>query len=920
MLTITALSARGQSASGADVLRYLIESEVQLPGRAAAYYLGGSDGQASDTEAPAVAGVNTSRWLGAGASALQLDRAAVTSDIMGQLAGGFAPDGTALCQNAGEPAQWIPMLDAAGEPLLDAAGKERGRWTGGHRVGLDLTFSADKTLSLAFALGDDDERLRIVAAHRKSVDAAMDYLARQVETRRGKGGLDVQGVRGLVASGHTHMGSRNLDPQLHEHVLVYAIAQGQDGAWGTFDPAMLYTHQRTAGALYRAAMAHEMQRLGYRVEVEVERDERGDATGEVWTHIAGIDPALADAFSSRRAEIEAHMRDTGSSAEEASLATRARKEEPPFDELQAMWRQSLDSLRVRGEIPVPQSADLKHGHEDQLRSVADADLLREVQDQTAVLTREAVLERVALAQAGRMNASAIERECDRLLRSNLLAEVEPERQPDSEQRLGTPSRRYTATRWVMREHLAREDAVLHSAMARRDDVQVRVPLNEAIASIVRIEANTGRALSDEQRAAVRHVTVDTGGLAVLVGRAGTGKTTSMRGAVAAWQDHGMQVIGCSTGWDAAHKLRDEAGIESHAIAALLRDEKLSLHNTVLIVDEAGMVATRDLAALQQRVDQAGGKLVLVGDEHQLQAIGAGGLFGALARQNGHATLTEIRRQQQAADRETAGAFYGNADLEEAAGARIVASQREATHDGAQILERLEQHGQVHAHGTRAEAIAAMVTAYRADAAPESEKLLLGSTRHDVAVLNAAVRTEKRARGELQGDALNLPTPEGAVELQIGDRVRFTRRDRAVDVYNGTRGVVHHVDAEHGKVHLAIPREGQADRLLVLDVNDTHHLMHAYASTVHRAQGQTVSSVWQLASAGMLDRQSALVGFTRQRERYALHGADLDLERIASKIGRDRRAWSAREAGVRHEPTPPPPARDPARERTPEIDR
>ena len=883
MLTVTALSARGKSSSGADVLAYL---------QAAEYYLGTDGVQRA-----------TSRWLGRGSTALGLHPdAAVGIDTMTALSQGFAPDGTTpLCRNAGVADQWTPYLGADGQALLDATGRPRGRNMGGHRVGFDLTFSASKSISLVMALAPAAERERIIAAHRDAVRAALAYIEGQVETRRGAQGREVQGVRGLVVSGHTHFASRDLDPQLHEHCLVYGVAQAADGSWGTFDAEALYRHQRAAGAIYRAELAHAMQRLGYHIHVEVERDARGEATGEVWTQIAGIDRALIEVFSQRRAAILERMRATGETAQEATLRTRQAKDEPPLPELHALWTQSLAQLRREGVIPVPESIEaLQRDGRDDLRSVSDLDILREVQDRTAILTREAVLERVALARSGRMTAQEILADTNRILaRHDLLVEVAPERLPDATPADAVPGQRYIAARYVTREHLALEDQVLTSARARRDDPTVRIDPLRAAGVVARVEQQQGWALSAEQHHAVRHLTADTGGLAILAGRAGAGKTSTLRAATAVWQEQGREVLGTAVGWAAATKLQEEAGISSRSLAAMLgeieRGDRTLSARSVVLLDEAGMVGTRPLAALQKAIDQAGGKLVLVGDEMQLQSIEAGGLFGTLARTEGHASLTAIRRQRDMADRNTAQLFYRGVDEEERSGRRQVLTQGQAREQGGAILERLMQRGQVHAHETRPEAIAAITRAYCAHPAAEADKLILAGTRADTRALNEAVRVAKRDAGELAGPEARIVTEaDGVVTLQAGDRIRWTQKDKALGVINGTHGRVEAIDPDRCTVHVRV--EGE-NRVLSLDSRAQHPLTHGYASTVHRAQGQGKEVVWQLAHPGMADQQSSLVGFTRAVARYELHGADLDLERIEMRLGLDRRSWSAREAGV-----------------------
>ena len=902
MLTITPLSARGQSAQGADVLRYLVESEIAAREDAAstAYYAGKQDsGESPDFVA------NASRWLGSGAADLGLlPDGRVDVQIMTHLSRGYAPDGTTpLCQNAGEDQDWRGYTGADGQPLLDAEGRPRGRWVGGHRVGFDLTFSADKTVSVTFALADDAERQRIVQAHRAAVGAAMEYLEAQTETRRGKGGADYQGAR-LVASGHTHLGNRNFEPQLHEHVLLYNVTRGADGTWGTPEAEMLFAHQRAAGALYRAQLAHEMQRLGYGIEVEQERDAHGDPTGEVWTRVAGIDPQLAESLSSRRAEIEERMRTTGETAQEATLATRAEKEEPPYRELSAMWRDQIAALRSQG-IAVPRdTAEIKTRGADVLRTVPDAEVLRETQQGDAVWSRHALLERVALAQAGRLDASGIQAETDRLLRDASVAECEPERMPErTREQDGNASRRYTAPRYTTREHLAHEDAVLLSATERSSDSHVRLDPERVADSVAAVEKKQGWNLSDEQREVVRWVCHDTGGLALVEGRAGTGKTASSRAWIQAFRDQGREVLGCAVGWDAARKLQTESGIESRSLAATLREiDRGKLHldaHSVVVLDEAGMVGTTDLHALQRRVDRAGGKLVLVGDEQQLQSIEAGGLFGALSRTVGSRALTEIRRQHHAEDRTTVHEFYAAADREAETGARQVLDRFQAKERGATILDRLEQRGQISRWETRPKAVAALVADYRADAQAEPDKLILAGTRADCRALNEAVRTAKREAGEIVGDEARLTTADdGVVPVAVGDRVRFTRRDQALDVINGTYGQVLAVDGTGDEPRTVRIRLDQDAREVTLHDDVEQHLVHAYASTVHRAQGQGRESVYQLIHPGMADAQSSLVAFTRAQERFRAYGADLDLERIESRLGLDRRAWAAREAGVR----------------------
>ena len=252
MLTVTELNQAGKNASGHAMLDYLKQTE----------YYKDKDGNS----------VSASRWLGKGAASLQLS-GAVNHDAMDQLAQGYGPRGEALCRNAGTD----------------------------HRVGYDCTFSADKSVSVLFAAATAQERESILAAHRNAVTEAVGYLERQSTTRRGAGGAVEVKVDGLVASGFTHFASRDLDPQLHEHVLIYNVALGEDGQWGTWNTDLLCEHQRATGALYRAGLARNLRDIGFGVEKQIERDADNRETGQVYFGVVGVDESVQQAFSQRRA-------------------------------------------------------------------------------------------------------------------------------------------------------------------------------------------------------------------------------------------------------------------------------------------------------------------------------------------------------------------------------------------------------------------------------------------------------------------------------------------------------------------------------------------------------------------------------------------------------------------------------------------
>jgi conjugative relaxase-like TrwC/TraI family protein len=268
------------------------------------YYLGGP-------EAPGV-------WAGAGAAALRLS-------------GGV--EGVQLaCVLAGEH-------PATGAPL--------GRVLAARRPGFDLTFSARKSVSVLFGIGDDGLRAVLQDAHDGAVGDALGYMEREAAaTRRGPGGVHVIAGNGLVAAAFRHRTSRAGDPQLHTHVLVANLTLGADGQWSTLDGGRIYGHAKTAGYLYEARMRSLLT-----AELGVEWAPVRNGIAE----IAGVPSAVLRAFSRRRAEIEAELERRGASsaaaAEVATLSTRRGKDYCVTPEqLVPEWRQRGAQLGLTPEI------------------------------------------------------------------------------------------------------------------------------------------------------------------------------------------------------------------------------------------------------------------------------------------------------------------------------------------------------------------------------------------------------------------------------------------------------------------------------------------------------------------------------------------------------------------------------------------
>jgi Ti-type conjugative transfer relaxase TraA len=445
-------------------------------------------------------------------------------------------------------------------------------------------------------------------------------------------------------------------------------------------------------------------------------------------------------------------------------------------------------------------------------------------------------------------------------------------------------------RFTTREMLDTEQRMERAAGALADRDGHRV-LQAAGWRAAKAAERNGVTLEEEQRAAFRHVTSGPD-LSLVVGYAGSGKSTMLGEARAAWEAEGYQVRGLALSGIAAEGLEKGAGIASRTIASLEyawkaeRDPLTS--KDVLVIDEAGMIGSRQMERVLSAARAAGTKVVLIGDPEQLQAIEAGAAFRALAERHGAAEITTVRRQHEPWQRD--------------------ATRELATGRTEQALERYAAAGMVIAADTRAEARVALVAGW--DAArrerPDESRVILAYTRDDVRDLNELARAQLRAAGELRTPDQVVKTERGARAFAAGDRIMFQRNERGlggdgrgrdgVAVKNGTLGTV--LEVASGGERLTVRLDGPggsggpekgSGREVTFYTRDYAHIDHGYAATVHKAQGVTVDRVHVLATPHM-DRHAAYVGLTRHRGGVELHYAREDFAdqaRLSRVLSRER---------------------------------
>ena len=878
MITIQALTARGNNARGDAVLDYLLDTE-----RLTAYYLGeaGMEEQAL-------------RWRGKGAEALGLD-GEPTREQMQQLARGFAPDGTALCRNAGAEAQRMVKRDRDGEVVLGANGKPVEQWRGGHRVGFDLTCSAPKSVSVLMALAEVEERGRIVAAHRRAVDATLAYVEGLVETRRGKGGRDVLPVEGLVVTACDHLANRNTDPQLHTHCLAYGVALGSDGQWATFDPIEMFEHQRAADAIYKAHLAQGLRELGYGLAQTMVCNLDGQDSGVRNWEVAGIEEATIRHFSSRDAEIRAAMAQ-GMSHHVAWRTTRKHKDEPSPDEMFAHWRELL--LQLGQSVDVEALKTLRDTHAPPR---SDEEILRRLHEHEAIVEDKDLLVAVSQAHAG-VGPEQLDTDVARLKASMCEIAPPPIAAADRGDHL---ARRHSRSRWSATWMVDWEQEVQRRADARREERAQHVPSDLLDTVIADYQSEKGFVLSGEQRAAIRHLCCDSGGHAVLAGVAGAGKTTVAELYKRAFEANGLRLLGACVSTRAAQKLEAESGIASLSLAMLLKRIEVGTvvldDKCVVVLDEAGMVHTEQVRQLMRNVDGAGAKLVCQGDMKQLQPIGAGSGMALLSERLGQSELTEVRRQKRVEDRDLAMLFYdrdafGRAMLGCAADPK---SRAQAQAKSQQIWQQLKDGNKIDAWDTRQQAMDALVLDWFDSEYGIDSRLVLVHTHEDGQAIAQGLRSGLRDRGLLEGEEFMVIGRQGGRALQLplarGDRVRITENAAALGLTNGDLAEVVAIRANDGGHDLRFRVQARGDReafTVAIRTQAFNHFNQGYADTIHKSQGQGQPAVFHYVNPQQTDNQTMLVAFTRMTHHYRLYGAEDDLDLAKMKLGLDKTKQNA----------------------------
>jgi conjugative relaxase-like TrwC/TraI family protein len=806
-------------------------------------------------------------WSGRGAGSLGL-KGQVSREHLVALLAGHAP--------------------ASGQPLVHGRAS---RGDAARLPGYDVTLRAPKSVSLLWALTTEDGvRAQVQEAHDAAVQATLTQLEHvAAEARRGRNGTVRMPTTGFIAAAFRHRTSRAGDPVLHTHVVIPNVVMGIDGRWSAPNGTMLYANAKSSGYVYQALLRGELtRRLGVvwgpvhngaadlvgtsaevlrafsrrRVEIEERRDAIATRARGSHRHDGTTTTVTTEQVAAERA---AQLRSSGATAQLAALETR-RAKDPHIDMHAAVveWREraarlGYDDSARRAQMgvqdPTPMNASISEELAARLVGESASESEHLCNRASTWSRRDALMGWCAQLNQGAASLDQLDTLVDSFLRGHpavLRAEGQPGLRPGDGIRLangGFVPARGDLVRFTTRRMRAVEERLVAAAAAREEDL-LAVADTELANAAIRAHASTaGFPLTPGQEAMVVGITTSGRGVEVVVGHAGSGKTTALSVAHSIWASGGRQIRGAAKAAAAARHLELSTGIPSQTLDSLLLDvrrgDRPLGRGDVLILDEAATTETVLLAELLAHGRSEGWKVVLVGDDEQLAEIDAGGGFRGLRQRLGAHVLSDNVRQHQPWER------------------RAIDLVRRG--EAVEALAMYIDNRCVAIADTRGVACRLMVSRWWQRRADGGSELLQAHRNSDVRAINRLAHDRRVAAAEVGDDAVGF-----GVDIGVGDRVLTRLPARPLGVINGMRGVVMQLDTTPGRESVTLKLDNGGTRWLNAEYLRCHTadglpaLDLAYATTIHRNQGITAQRSQVLIDRA-LTGDAAYVALSRGRD-------------------------------------------------------
>ena len=767
-----------------------------------------------------------------------------------------------------------------GEQLVDQrAGEQR-------RPGYDITQSAPKAVSMLWSQASPELRKKIEAALLASAKAGIDTLNKYAaQTVSGAGGKDRIGCHYAAALYMDFTGrpveqpdgSQKIDPQLHVHCVLPNMTLCEDGKYRAIEGSIIMKAQTLVAAASGARLAEELQKLGF----ESEHREAGGFG------IKGVSEEVCDKFSNRSKQVAENRRVLGiegpatrGEMQAAKMDGRAHHSLATKDEIEADWKERAEAVDFTPEVvqQLYEEAQARAESPEKPALPTEDDVL-EVFD--ALLETESVMSDAKLRAAclkqfvGRGSLEDLTALIDDTIAKKAveLGEDGPYKMISSQAQIDI------------------ENQMVDIAVNTTRKIAFRPEIVDAVIEKFKAEKIAeGKPMSDQQEAAVRFLATDPDAVVAMVGRAGAGKSYTVACLQAIASESGFESTGVALSWAAARNLASEGKMSNAAaiadMAQQLKTGRLKLHDkSMIVIDEAGIVGSRDMHTILTAAKKAGALVVLAGDPLQITSVQAGGALRAIIAEKQHAgktpfaELTEVRRQRQKWDAD-AGLALAAGDAQKALNAHIRNGRQD--YDGKDL-------GRIKLSETRDEMIGEVFDQYikdRFDGTGKSQ-LVIAQTNADVDNLNRQIHDELKARGVIGEDVQVTGGKDRdkpvQMMLSVGDEIQFRTKSEymtadngeSVRVFNRTRAKVLEIDGQGDDAKLRVQLfdgDKLSDVTIKISGKDFRggHLAieHSYVMTVDSAQGQTFDRSY-IFGGDMKDRARAYVAATRHREELSI---------------------------------------------------